>query len=346
MPFAVQVTNESERQDQYLIAWPAFWFNLRRMMRTIVLGNSPLVSSRLAYGCWRLAGTWNPAEVTAEAVVQGRRAVVAAYEAGYTLFDHADIYCRGEAERIFGEALKDMPGVREKILIATKCGIRFPGEPEPASPHRYDFSEEHIIKSCEGSLKRLRIETIDLYQLHRPDFLADPEEIASAFVKLEKAGKARFFGVSNFRPSLVTALQAACPMRLVVNQVEISLGKLDCFTDGTLDQCLAEKITPLAWSPLARGILGDGGGSVTPNLKPVEGQEKILAVLDATASAHGVSRTVIALSWLLKHPSGIVPIVGSINPERIREAARAVEVELSREEWYQLLVAARGVPLP
>jgi predicted oxidoreductase len=315
-------------------------------MQTIALVNTSLKSSRLAYGCWRLAGTWNPAEVAADAVARGRRAVVAAYEAGYTLFDHADIYCRGEAERIFGEALKEVPGMREKILIATKCGIRFPGEPQPTSPHRYDFSTSHIIKSCEGSLKRLGIETIDLYQLHRPDFLADPEEIAVAFSQLEKAGKVRFFGVSNFRPSLVTALQAACPMRLVVHQVEISLARLDCFTDGTLDQCLTEKMTPLAWSPLARGILADGGGSVTPDLKPVAGQEKILTALDAAAAEHGVSRTVIALSWLLNHPSKIIPIVGSINPERIREAARAAELELSREEWYRLLVAGRGTPLP
>ncbi len=120
-------------------------------MHTIPLGNSSLTSSRLAYGCWRLAGTWNPAEVTPESEARGRAAVIAAYDAGYTLFDHADIYCRGQAERIFGEALQQVPGMREKILIATKCGIRFPGEPVANSPHRYDFSASHIVRSCEES---------------------------------------------------------------------------------------------------------------------------------------------------------------------------------------------------
>jgi predicted oxidoreductase len=315
-------------------------------MQTIPLGVSSLLSSRLAYGCWRLAGTWDPAEITPESEARGRKAVLAAYEAGYTLFDHADIYCRGHAERIFGDALKQAPGLREKIIIATKCGIRFPGEPERDSPQRYDFSAGHIIRSCEGSLRRMGIETIDLYQLHRPDYLADPDEVASAFSELKQSGKVRYFGVSNFRPTLVTALQAACPMPLVVHQVEISLAKLDCFTDGTLDQCLIEDMTPLAWSPLARGLLGDPGTNVSPELKASYGAEKIVPALDAIAAAHGVSRIVIALAWLLKHPSKIVPIVGSTNPERIRDATKAAEIELTREEWYRLLLAARGTPLP
>jgi predicted oxidoreductase len=315
-------------------------------MQTIPLGTSSLLSSRLAYGCWRLAGTWVPAEIKPEDETRGHRAVLAAYEAGYTLFDNADIYCRGHAERILGDALKQIPNLREKILIATKCGIRFAGEPNPASPQRYDFSAEHIIRSCEQSLQRMQIETIDLYQLHRPDLLANPQEIATAFEQLQRTGKVRFFGVSNFQPSLISALQAACPMPLAVHQVEISLARLDCFTDGTLDQCLLEKMTPLAWSPLARGLLGDGGKNVSAEQKSAYGAEKIVPALDAVAAAHGVSRIVIALAWLLKHPSRIIPIVGSTNAEHIREAARAADLELSREEWYRLLLAARGQPLP
>jgi predicted oxidoreductase len=315
-------------------------------METVPLGVSSLSTSRLAYGCWRLAGTWNPAEITPESEERGRKAVVAAYEAGYTLFDNADIYCHGHAERIFGDALKQVRGMREKIIIATKCGIRFPGEPHHDSPQRYDFSAEHIIRSCEGSLRRMRIETIDLYQLHRPDYLADPEEVAEAFSELKQSGKVRFFGVSNFRPTLVTAIQVACPMPLVVHQVEISLARLDCFTDGTLDQCLIERLTPLAWSPLARGLLGDGGTSVSPEQKAAYGADKILPMLDAIAEVQGVSRVVVALAWLLKHPSNIVPIVGSTNAERINDAAKTAEVELTREEWYRLLIAARGTPLP
>ncbi len=315
-------------------------------MQTISLGVSSLLSSRLAYGCWRLAGTWEPSEVKPEGEARGRKAVIAAYDAGYNLFDNADIYCRGHAERIFGEALKQVSGMREKIIIATKCGIRFPGDPVPHAPHRYDFSAEHIIRSCEGSLKRMQVGTIDLYQLHRPDYLANPEEVADAFTRLKEAGKVRYFGVSNFRPTLVTALQVACPMPLVVHQVQISLGKLDSFTDGTLDQCLIEKMTPMAWSPLAKGLLGDGGKDVQPEELADGGAERVLPVLDAIAEARGSSRTVVALAWLLKHPGKIVPIVGSTNPDRIREAVKAADMELTREEWYRLLTAARGEALP
>jgi predicted oxidoreductase len=240
--------------------------------------------------------------------------------------------------------MKRVPGLREKIIIATKCGIRFPGEPNPISPQRSDFSASYIVRCCEESLKRMQIDTIDLYQLHRPDYLADPAEVASAFTKLKESGKVHYFGVSNFRPSLVSALQAACPMPLVVHQVEISLARLDCFTDGTLDQCLQEKMTPLAWSPLARGLLGDGGKNMSPELAAAA--ERLLPVLDAIAAERSVGRTVVALAWLLKHPSGIVPIVGSTDPGHILEAAQATRLELTREEWYRLLLAARGAPLP
>src|SRR5260221_1809904 len=192
-------------------------------MQTISLGVSSLKSSRLAYGCWRVAGTWDPAEVTQQSREAGVRAIVAAYEAGYTLFDNADIYCRGEAERILGETLKKVSGMRDRVLVATKCGIRPSGDSSPGSPQQYDFSARHIMNSCEQSLKRLGIEMIDLYMLHRPDYLADPEEVARAFSELKAAGKVRCFGLSNFRPTLVTALQVMCPMPLIAHQVEISL---------------------------------------------------------------------------------------------------------------------------
>ena len=315
-------------------------------MQSIALGTSSLLGSRLAYGCWRLAGTWNPAEVTPEAEARGRSAVIAAYEAGYTLFDHADIYCRGAAERIFGAALKEVPGMRDRIVIATKGGIRVAGDPQPGAPGRYDFSAEHIVRACEASLQRLGVETIDLYQLHRPDLLADPAEVARAFTQLKEAGKVRCFGVSNFRPSLVSALRAACPMPLMVHQVEISLARLDAFTDGTLDQCLMDGMTPLAWSPLAKGLLGDGRNQGFPGRQPAPGLESVLGALTEVAQAHESTRANVALAWLMKHPSRIIPIVGSINPERIREAVKAVELGLSREEWYRLLIAARGEPMP
>jgi predicted oxidoreductase len=244
-----------------------------------------------------------------------------------------------------GEVMREVRGMREKILIATKCGIRGPGDPNPDSPHRFDFSAEHILRSCEGSLKRLGIETIDLYQLHRPDLLCDPREVAGAFEKLRSQGKVREFGVSNFPPSMVAMLLKWLPMPLAVNQVRIHLGDLSCFNDGTVDQCLAETITPLAWSPVGGGFLGTGG--VVNDKDPRrEVLVKLQNIVDEVAKARGVSRTVISLAWVMRHPSRIIPIVGSANPEHIKDAAKADEIELTREEWYKLLLAARGQPLP
>jgi len=175
--------------------------------------------------------------------------------------------------------------------------------------------------------------------------LMDPPAVAAAFEKLKSQGKVREFGVSNFSPSFVTALQKACPMPLIVNQVEIHLGRLACFYDGTLDQCLAENMTPLAWSPLAGGYLGTGGKVDRKNPRR-RGLWALIELMDKTAAAYGVSRTVIALAWLLKHPSRIIPIVGSTNPAHIADAVKADSVDLSREDWYRLLVAARMEKLP
>jgi predicted oxidoreductase len=314
-------------------------------MNTQSLGTSPLASSRLAYGCMRVSGTMERSRFTPELEAIGRSAILAAYEAGYTLFDHADIYGNGISEEIFGRVLNEVSGMRERVLIGTKCGIRWAGEPDPRSPHRWDFSREHILRSCEGSLRRLGVDRVDLFMLHRPDYLADPGEIAGAFDTLLAQGKVRAFGVSNFRPSLVSVLRLACPMPLIVNQVEISLARLDGLEDGTLDQCMAERITPVSWSPLGGGLLGDGGRP-DPQDPRAEGLRGLLATLDDIAGGHGVRRAIVSLAWLLKHPSRIVPIVGSTRPDRIRDAVLADSLDLSREEWYRLLVAARMQRLP
>ncbi|MBI1840087.1 MAG: aldo/keto reductase [Verrucomicrobia bacterium] len=314
-------------------------------MQQVPLGSSSLQISRLAYGCWRIAGSWDPSEVTPATEAAGRRAIWAAFEAGYTVFDHADIYCRGVAETLFGKVLQEAPGTRDRIVILTKCGIRPQNTPAAGTPTRYDFRADYIIDSCEQSLRRLRIETIDVYQLHRPDYLMNPEEVAGAFDRLRKAGKVREFGVSNFRPSQFSALQKACPMRLLVNQIEISLSHLSPFEDGSLDHCLQEKITPFAWSPLGGGHLGDGARRVLPSQQGYF-NSRLVAALDRVADDRGATRPVVALAWLLKHPAGIVPIVGSTDPERIRNAAAAASLHLSHEEWYELLTAARAEPLP
>jgi predicted oxidoreductase len=293
----------------------------------------------------RYLTTWKPGDVNAERAAHAHRCIGAAIEAGYTLFDHADIYCRGMCEKVFGDYLAENQGVRDRMLLATKCGVRFPDDPVAGAPHRYDFSKEHILRSCEGSLKRLRTDRIDVYQLHRPDVLMNPPEIAEAFAQLKQQGKALHFGVSNFSPTFVNALQKHLPMPLVVNQVEVHLGRLDNFTDGTLDQCIEQTITPLSWSPLGGGFLG-AGASVSDKHPRREVMLKLVELLDRVAGEYSVSRTVISLAWLLKHPSKIVPIVGSSKPEHIQDAVKADEVELSREDWYRIYTAARGAPLP
>ncbi len=302
-------------------------------------------TSRLAYGCWRVAGSWDPREVTDSTRAAGVAAIQCAFDSGYTLFDTADIYSKGESESVLGRALKETPGMRERVVILTKCGVRPAGTPHAAAPQRYDFSAEHIIASCEGSLSRLGISAIDVFMLHRPDLLADTDEIAGAFSKLREQGKARHFAVSNFRTTLLTALQVACPMPLVAHQIEVSLTRLDPFEDGTLDQCVIEQITPMAWSPLGGGALGEGASRVLNSQKGYK-VEGITPVLDDIAKSRGVTRSATALAWLMKHPSRIMPIVGTVNPRRIREAAKADDVDLTREEWYRLLLAARGCPLP
>lgn len=310
-------------------------------MQNIALEHCDLSVSPLAYGCMRLAGGWDRKRVGAREIEQGISILEAAVDSGYTLFDHADIYGDTTCEIIFGEALKKHPDWKSRLVVATKCGIRWLGEPHPRSPYRFDFSYEHIKRSVEQSLQRLGVERIDLLQLHRPDYLADPAEIAQAFSELRSEGKVRFFGVSNFRPSLVSALQQALPMPLVAQQVEIHLNRLDCFTDGTLDQCLERKMMPLAWSSLDRGRLATGF-VVEPDDPHRESLVRVHAALDAAGKELGFGRSEMALAWLLRHPSRIIPIVGSVRPERIREATRALEVPMDRELWYRLLEAARG----
>jgi len=316
-------------------------------MKTQTLGTTDIRVTRLCYGAMRIAGGWDKAKVDAAAIERGIRSLESAVEAGYNFIDHADIYGDTMSEAIHGLALDRHPGWRDKLVVATKCGIRFEDEP-PGTPHRYDFSGEHIRWSIDESLRRLKLERVDLYQLHRPDWLADPEDIASALVDIHKAGKVRHFGVSNFRPSLVDAVQRALPFPLVSNQVQISLLRLDTFEDGTLDQCLEKKMTPLAWSPLAQGRLAaafDGKAALPQGEHDVAAVARLHPVLADVAQAYGVTPLAIVLAWLMRHPSGIIPIYGSTRPEAIREATKADTVTLDRDSWYRILLAARGKKL-
>ena len=295
----------------------------------------------------RIAGGWDRDKVDAVAIEKGIRALEAAVDAGYNFIDHADIYGDTMSEAIHGLALDRHPDWRDKLIVATKCGIRFQDEP-PGTPHRYDFSGEHIRWSIDQSLQRLKLERIDLYQLHRPDWLANPEDIASALIDIHKAGKVRYFGVSNFRPSLVSAVQSALPFPLVSNQVQIHFLRLDTFEDGTLDQCLEKKMTPLAWSPLAGGRIGaalDDTRRLPETEKDVAAVARLKPLLKDVAQGYDTTPLAVALAWLMRHPSKIVPILGSIRPEAIKEATKADEIELDRDNWYRILRAAQGKKL-
>jgi predicted oxidoreductase len=314
-------------------------------MRTQQIGRSSLVCTRINYGNMRCVGGWDPAKVTPELEANGCACMRAAFECGITHFDTADIYCRGVCEKVLGDTLREVRGMRDRILITTKVGIRFDDEPFPGAPHRYDFSAEHITTSCDRSLKRMGIETIDLYLLHRPDMLMDPPEIAGAFEKLQAAGKVRFFGVSNFKPSLVNMLQKYLPMPLVCNQVCVHPGRLDVMYDGTFDQCIEQNITPQSWSPIGGGLFGEGGVPKADNPRR-DGLLKLLGIMDEIAREHGVKRELIALAWLLRHPAKIMPVLGTAKVDRIKEQVKADSIELTREQWYRIFVAARMKRLP
>jgi predicted oxidoreductase len=301
-------------------------------------GDGPRVA-RIALGCMGLSGTWNPDEVGPENRRRAVAAFEAALEAGITLYDHADIYGGGSCEEVFKDCLQAVPGSRERIVIATKGGIR---------KGHYNLTAPYLTACVERSLRRMGIEYIDLYQLHRPDPLTHPGETAAALNDLLRRGLIRAIGVSNYYPEQVRALQRYLDVPLRSNQIEISLARLDPIYegleggDGTLDQCMALGMTPLAWSPL-------GGGALT-RPQPQAGEdprlEAVRRELVAQAQRYDATPTQIALAWLLAHPAGIIPLVGSANPDHIREGAGAAAIELSREDWYRLWVAAWGHEVP
>ena len=284
---------------------------------------------RLAYGCMRIEGD------------TGKRAVRAAIDAGYTLFDHADIYTNGNSEALFGEVLRESPELRERIEIQGKCGIRFAGDPHAEAPARYDFSREHIVRSVDASLGRLGIERFDIYLLHRPDYLMDAQEVAATIRELVDAGKIAQFGVSNFSASQVELLQSAIDVPITVNQVEINLHNVSALGNGVLDQCQRLGITPQAWCPLAAVAYPAWGNTFS-----AKDEARIGAELERQSRRYGHEPWVVALAWLLKHPANIMPIVGSTTPERIAAATAAPDIEYSHEDWYRLFEARNGESVP
>ena len=216
-------------------------------MKKTTYNSSSITSSRLIYGCMRIAG-----DNSAQDRNKGKLAIRTALEAGYTHFDHADIYGGGHCESLFGELLNELtqetPALRERLIITSKAGIR-------PDPQRYDFSADYLITSVENSLKRLNTDYLDMFLLHRPDYLFNAEQVAQTFQQLKASGKVKHFGVSNFSASQVSLLQSALDEPLLVNQIEINIHNINSFTDGTLDQCQQLGITPIAWCPLGRCCL-------------------------------------------------------------------------------------------
>ncbi len=291
------------------------------------LGPTQIAVSPLAWGMWRFRGT---------DLRQAAALIHAALDSGITLFDTADIYGPdnaepfGAAEALLGRVLQAEPGLRARMVLATKGGISM-GVP-------YDSSAAYLIAAAEASLRRLGTDAVELYQIHRPDILAHPEEVAGALDRLRQAGKIVAAGVSNYTPAQTEALIRYLPFPLASTQPELSPLAIAPIDDGTLDLAMRTKLAVLAWSPLGGGRLA--GDPADPRVQAVA------AALDLVAERCGVPRSAAAYAWVMAHPAAPIPIVGSQTPARIRESAQALSVQMTRAEWYAIYAASRGAPLP
>lgn len=302
-------------------------------MKTIDIGNSGLISSAMGIGCMRIA----------ELSVKETEAFIEnALSLGINLFDHADIYGGGRCEELFGKALAGAPGLRDRLILQSKCGIR---------KGYYDLSGKYILDSVDGILRRLQTDHLDLFLLHRPDSLMEPEEIAEALHRLSCSGKALAFGVSNMNPAQIELLQQATNHRLVVNQMQLSLAcsgmidsglhanvpsPADSRDDSILEYCRRKKITIQTWSPLQYGQFQ---GVFLGNEKYPE----LNAELNRLAESYGVEPAAIAIAWILRHPARMQVLTGSKSIQRIARMAAAAQIELTREQWYRLYCAAGNV---
>lgn len=302
-------------------------------MYYIDFGKSGVQVPTVAIGCMRISNM-SGKEVSAF--------VDTALSQGANFFDHADIYGGGKSEEVFGQAISAQ--MREQVFIQTKCGIR---------KGQYDFSYEHIVSSVEGSLKRLGTDYVDALLLHRPDTLMEPEEVARAFSHLKETGKVRHFGVSNQNPYQMQLLQNALDMPICANQLQFGImhtpmvqsginvnmyNEFSAGRDGVLEYCRLNKITIQPWSPLQYGFFD---GCFIDNEKFPE----LNTALGRIAENHGVSKTTIAFAWILRHPAKMQPVTGTTNLTRLADCLKAADVQLSREEWYEIYRAA-GNQLP
>ena len=326
-------------------------------MELLTIPHSDLKVSRLIAGCMGLGGGWEPSTVLkASDEKQARDFVETALDLGINFFDHANIYAVGRAEEVFGRVLKGKPSLREQIVLQSKVGIRWANDPA-GSPQRFDFSYEHIIEATNAILRRLNTGHLDILLLHRPDPLMEGEEIARAFTRLKEEGKVRYFGVSNQNRFTMEYLQHYLPDPLVANQLEMNLlhnGFAEATIsfnqasptypdgwEGVVEYCRLKGVSLQAWRPLAEGLLS--GRELDVESASVI---KTASLVQNLATAHNVSREAIVLAWLMRHPAGVQPVLGTSRPERLRACAESVNVKLSREEWYRLFETARGKPMP
>ncbi|MBT1064726.1 aldo/keto reductase [Bowmanella sp. Y26] len=298
-------------------------------MQRVNLIPGQLSFSRMVQGYWRLAD-WN---MQAQDVV---RFVEQGLELGITTTDHADVYGAFSEEGMFGQALKLAPGLRDKIEIVSKCGILFPCERQPdVNVVHYNNETDYIVSAAERSLRELHTDYLDVLLIHRPDPLMDADAVAEAFSRLQQAGKVRHFGVSNFSAAKFALLQSRLDFPLVTNQLEISAVHSDYLFDGNLDYLQQHRVVPMAWSCL-------GGGGVFHDFQ-------YKALRDCAASIgeqHNASLDQVLMAFVLALPCHALPIIGSGNIERVRQQAAAVDVQLTRQQWFSLLEAARGYTVP
>ncbi|MDC6119335.1 aldo/keto reductase [Serratia rubidaea] len=284
--------------------------------------------SRMVCGYWRLM-EWGMSPQQLLGFIEQH------LELGITTVDHADIYGGYACEQAFGDALRLRPALRQRLELVSKCGIATTAKPGNPIGH-YITDRDHIVSSAEQSLHKLHTDYLDLLLIHRPDPLMEADEVAEAFVALHKSGKVRHFGVSNFTPSQFTLLQSRLPFSLVTNQVEISPLHQPALLDGTLDQCQQLRIRPMAWSCLGGGRLFSGA-----ECQPL--RDELQRVAQETG-AETIEQVVYA--WVMRLPSAPLPIIGSGKIERVKSALGALQLTLSREQWFRIRKAALGYDVP
>jgi predicted oxidoreductase len=300
------------------------------MEKVKVARHSDLELSELILGFWRLKS------LDANEVIQ---LINHALSLGITSIDEADIYGNYQSQTYLGRALKEQPSLRDKIQIISKGGIVLSGSRFSKSGiGYYDTSEKHLLQSVEQSLKDLHTGYLDLFLIHRPDMLMDPQVIDEAFQKLKQQGKVKHFGVSNFTPSQFELLSSQMETPLVTNQIEWSVLHHQPVYDGSLDSALIKGIRPMIWSPQGGGQLFTGN---TPQQTEVR---KVM--MEIAEELGGIPLDQLALAWILKHPVKALPVIGTLKPERISSAVKSFEVKMSNEQWYRILIASQGAPMP